>query len=181
MGKMEYREIQRFRQPWIWIILAAMWIMTVGVFGSGLYQQIWLGKPFGNSPMSDQALIVTFILTFLLVTGLNVLLATARLMIHIDKRLISYRFAPFHRDFRRIAWNNVREAEVVTYRPIRQYGGWGIRLGKEGKAFNVSGNKGLQLVMNNGERLLIGTSNEKELTAFLSGIFGFNQHGHIYR
>jgi hypothetical protein len=37
----------------------------------------------------------------------------------------------------------------------------------KGKAFNVSGNKGLQLEFNDGRKLLIGTSKPEELEAFL--------------
>lgn len=39
----------------------------------------------------------------------------------------------------------------------RDYGGWGIRYGRKGKAFNVFGSRGLQLEFTNGKRLLIGS------------------------
>ena len=40
-----------------------------------------------------------------------------------------------------------------------EYGGWGVRysLTGKGRAFNVSGNIGLQLEFINGEKVLIGT------------------------
>lgn len=49
-----------------------------------------------------------------------------------------------------------------------EYGGWGVRFGKGGKAFNVSGNRGLKLYLKSGRSLLIGTQKDKELIAFLS-------------
>jgi hypothetical protein len=38
-----------------------------------------------------------------------------------------------------------------------EYGGWGIKYGKMGKAYNVSGNRGVQLEFTDGKRLLIGS------------------------
>lgn len=44
------------------------------------------------------------------------------------------------------------------------YGGWGFRFGLfgKGRALNVSGNKGIQLVLTDGTRLLIGTNKPDE-------------------
>jgi len=54
---------------------------------------------------------------------------------------------------------------VLTYSPISDYGGWGIRYGSIGKAYNVSGNRGVQLELLNGERILIGSQKPEELAA----------------
>ncbi|MDQ1088364.1 hypothetical protein [Siphonobacter sp. SORGH_AS_1065] len=55
---------------------------------------------------------------------------------------------------------------------MTEYGGWGLRLGLFGKgiAFNVSGNKGLQLEFIDHKKLLIGTNKPEELTKVLSEI-----------
>jgi hypothetical protein len=44
-----------------------------------------------------------------------------------------------------IPFRDINRCEVRTYRPIREYGGWGIRYGRNGKAYNVSGDRGVQL------------------------------------
>jgi hypothetical protein len=62
----------------------------------------------------------------------------------------------------------IEKYEVITYDPILDYGGWGIKYNRHGKAYNVSGNKGLQLYLKNGKRILIGTQKESELTNFLT-------------
>ena len=79
----------------------------------------------------------------------------------IDETGISYRFLPFHFNPRKVAWTEIEYAWVRKYRPIVEYGGWGIRYGMGGKgmAFNISGNMGLQLVLKTGKRVLIGTQN----------------------
>jgi hypothetical protein len=55
--------------------------------------------------------------------------------------------------------------EARTYRPILEYGGWGIRYSPfaKGWAYNVSGNQGVQLELASGKRILIGPQRAEEL------------------
>ena len=48
------------------------------------------------------------------------------------------------------------------------YSGLGIRHGRKGKAYNVSGNRGVQLGLSNGKQLMIGTQRPEELAEALS-------------
>ena len=66
-----------------------------------------------------------------------------------------------------IATSNVRQ-----YSPLLEYGGLGMRIGLfgKGKAWNISGDKGLQLEFNNQKKLLIGTNQPEELAATLEKI-----------
>ena len=44
------------------------------------------------------------------------------------------------------------------------YGGWGIRKGRDGKrVFNARGNRGVRLELSDGTRLLIGSRARKNL------------------
>jgi hypothetical protein len=63
-----------------------------------------------------------------------------------------------------INFTEIVYCEARTYHPIKEYGGWGIRYGwKRGKAYNVSGNRGVQLEFQNGKKLLIGSQRPEEL------------------
>lgn len=57
----------------------------------------------------------------------------------------------------------IASAEVRQYRPLRDYGGWGIRLGPAGTAWNAHGDQGVQLVLTSGKRVLIGSQQADEL------------------
>jgi hypothetical protein len=61
---------------------------------------------------------------------------------------------------------------VRQYNPITEYGGWNISIGLFGKgqAFNVSGNKGLQLIYDNGKKFLTGTQGPEEPEQLLKQI-----------
>lgn len=71
------------------------------------------------------------------------------------------RYFPLYR--RRVALADITEVRAVTYRPIRDAGGWGIRWGRfEGKrcAFlNARGDQGVLLELRNGKRLIVGSQN----------------------
>jgi hypothetical protein len=161
---MGYSEIQRFRQPRLWSILITVWISVIGTFGFVVNRQLVQDISNGNSSLNDSGLKAALIFAIVLVTALIVLFAKAKLSTQIDKKFISFRFYPLHRSYRKIAWNSVAKCEVVTYQPVSQYGGWGIRAGKNGKVFSVSGNRGLQIVLRTGERILIGTTKANELS-----------------
>ena len=76
----------------------------------------------------------------------------------IDESGIHYRFIPFQRKFTSISKDEIQSVFVRTYKPIREYGGWGLRYSfRNGKAINVKGKEGIQLVLKNGKKILIGT------------------------
>jgi hypothetical protein len=57
------------------------------------------------------------------------------------------RFRPFHRNWIVFDFANTQNAKTITYSPLKDSEGWGIRYGRRGKAYNVSGNKGVLLTM----------------------------------
>lgn len=150
-----FSERQYFRQWWLWGLL----IMPFGLILYGLYVQLVKGIPFGNNPASDEMLIA-------LAVGMLLLLLIFYFMglqVELTRAGIRYRFFPFFGS-RFIAWEEVAEAEVRQYHPIKEYGGWGLRYGSGGTAYNVSGNMGLQLVLRkHNKRILLGTQQPEEL------------------
>jgi hypothetical protein len=157
-----FKESQRFKQWWIWLIL----IGVNGLFVVGIIMQVFLEQQFGNNPMSNTALII---LTgvFLLFT---ILMLRFKLETIIKQDGIYVRFFPFHIQFKHYKWDDLTKVYVRHYSPLKEYGGWGIRIGLSGKgtAFNISGNKGLQLEMVNNKKLLIGTNKPEQLTETLT-------------
>lgn len=150
-----FSETQRFKQLWIWVILLG--INSISMYG--IYQQIILGIPYGNNPMSNTGLIVTSSITMLL-TLFFILL---RLDTQITPEGISIRFFPVHKQFKVFTWDQISKAYIRKYAPIREFGGWGLRLWGKGIAYNVSGNIGLQLELNSKKKILIGTNKPVEL------------------
>jgi len=58
--------------------------------------------------------------------------------------------------------------EVVTYRPLADYWGWGIRSGRDGeRVLNARGDRGVRLDLADGTRLLIGSQRPEALALVL--------------
>lgn len=158
-----FREVQGFRQWWLWVLLLVTALGTVGLFGYGIYVQVIQGTPWGDNPMSDTGLIVTGVATTALTVGLAALLLSARLITEVRSDGLHIRFFPMR--WKAIPYESIASYQVRTYHPIRDYGGWGIRWGREGKAYIVSGNQGLQLSLNDGRKVLIGSQRCQEFEA----------------
>ncbi len=162
---MPYTERQRFRQAWLWAILLPSMLGTAGLFGYGLYQQLVLNQPWGDRPMGDTALITSASASASIALSFGILWLMLAMELRVEARddALRIRFFPFLK--RRIPYQDIRSAEARLYNPLLDYGGWGIRFGRHGKAYNVSGNRGVQLELANGERILLGSQNADALCA----------------
>jgi hypothetical protein len=66
--------------------------------------------------------------------------------------------------------STIRKIEVVTFRPIADYGFWGIRSGRDGERVLIArGNRGVRLELADGSRLLIGSQRPEALATALEG------------
>lgn len=160
-----FEEHRSLRQPWVWIVVAAASLTMIGVLGYGPYQQLHLGKPFGTNPVSDNGLILLSVICFAISVALPLLVLKMRLHVRVSRNELCVRYAPFVN--RRIPLKTITCCEAVDYRPLRDYGGWGIRFTLTGKdrAYNVHGNRGVQLELSNGKRVLIGSQRPEELAS----------------
>lgn len=156
MNKIQFQETQRFNQWWVWILLIVIFGFTV--------QPIWETYQSGISLSSSQ--LWGFVILFIVI----LLFLTLRLETKIDEKGVWVKYFPVHWKPKFYSWDSISQMEVKKYSPLMDYGGWGIRLGRNGKAYNVKGNKGLQLFLKNGDGLLIGTQKEEEMEKFLRNI-----------
>jgi hypothetical protein len=154
-----WREVQHFRQWWIWT-----GVLSVAVFmWVGFVTQIIIGHRYGSKPAPDVILIV---FTALFGVGFPVFFFMLRLVTEVYADHLRVGLAPFRR--RAIRLRDIASAEAVTYHPLADYGGWGVRwAGSRGMAYNVSGNRGVQLVLADGRRILVGSQRAEELAMAL--------------
>jgi hypothetical protein len=163
MKQIIFSEEQKFTQSWIAILLYVMIVFNITLFGYGFIKQIIYDEPWGNTTISDTGLIITFLLVLGIFSGLIILLHRAVLRTAISKEEIRYTFPPFFTRQRIIRANEIEHISVRKYNPVLEYGGWGIRYGsRKGKAYNVKGNMGIQLLLKNGKRILIGTQKKDQ-------------------
>ena len=121
-----------------------------------------------------QPVLVFLIMLFNFTLGLVILFT--QLKVEYDHDRIRLRFFPLLFKEKNIHWSEVDRAYIRSYSPLKEFGGWGIRVSRKkyGKAYNTRGNLGLQLVMNDGSKVLIGTQKPGELEEFLNELYKLN-------
>jgi len=152
-----FKETQRLRQWWLWLILLFINGLNIWfVIKKYLYKEVFTNTAYHSYAGAEIATLITVLVT--------VLLLTMKLETIIQTDRIKVRFFPFHLSFKQYLAGTIRAAYIRNYKPILEYGGWGIRFGLfgKGKAFNVSGNHGIQLVFKDESKLLIGTQKPQE-------------------
>ncbi len=164
--KVIFREIQRFRQPLLWGLLGTTAFVVIGVIGCVLFVSQLLGKG-GNNPVPVVVLVLIAGAPILIVAGLVWLMYAAHLITEVRADGLYVKFYPFHRSFQKIDLNSVINMEVLTYRPLVDYRGYGIRYGAWGKVYNVYGNRGVRLTYRGGKILMIGSQRPEELAGAL--------------
>jgi hypothetical protein len=150
-----FREQQRPRQPWILALVGFIALLSVTAF----VWQIALGRPWGTNPAPDAVVWIVFVLFGL---GLPAFFLFTCLTTEVRPDALVLVYRPLRR--RSIPLADVRRAEAVTYRPLLDYGGWGLRWWPgSGWAWSVSGNRGVRLELADGKRLLVGSLRADEL------------------
>jgi hypothetical protein len=161
-----FREVQRWSTTIRVVFLSLLLVVDGAIVVAILTTK---RTPAGTVPLLlSAALAVAVSLAVALLLWIN------RLEIEIRPEVIAVRFFPFHRDWRRFPAQELSECYARRYRPILEYGGWGIRYGWHGRAYNMSGHEGVQLVFRNGRRLLIGSKQPRELEAAIRSIMKGN-------
>lgn len=158
-----FREQQQFRQKWLWLLLIAVFVPVIIVFGYGIVQQLVLGQAWGSQPMSDSMLLMVSAFALIFSAGLLWLFYSMALIVEVRQEALIIRFRPFLR--RRITYADIKTCEARKYSPIKEYGGWGIRFGRHGRAYNISGDKGAQLELIDGKRIMLGSQHAQTLSA----------------
>jgi len=167
-------EVQEFRQRWIWLMVIGVSALLIALFGFGIFTQLVKNQPWGDKPMSDAALVVTSVITIVFSVGLPFLIRYARLEVKVGPEALEINFRPFAT--RRISYKDILSVETKTYRPIWDYGGYGVRWAPgRGIAYNVSGNRGVLLRLSDGKRILIGSGQPEALADAIRKKGGLSQ------
>ncbi|MFC7028386.1 DUF6141 family protein [Halomicroarcula sp. GCM10025324] len=132
-----FREVQRFRQPWIWTLLGGIALLML-VLG----------------PISWGGLVI--------VGAVAGFVYSLRLTTEVRADGIYLKMWPLHHSFRRIPWAEIEQRETKQYRPLREFGGWGIRWAPGKLAYNVRGNRGVWIERTNERDVLLGSQHPEE-------------------
>jgi hypothetical protein len=157
-----FREVQAFSSTLRWLLVVLM-AVSFTIFAIALWETI-------TNPETTNIFVPTLLSIIAMVIPIAVTILFFILKMETEVRTdgLYVRFYPMHIRFRKFRGQDLAEFYCRTYKPILEYGGWGIRCSftGKGKAYNVSGNKGVQLVLTNGKKLLIGSQKPDDLAAY---------------
>jgi len=140
-----FEEKQKFTQWWLWVILLSFPIISVG-------------------PFDDNEINMYYVLIGL---AIPLLFYLFELRIKVNNDGLHYQFFPFHLKFNTIKMDEIESFKAMEYSPLKEYGGWGIKYGFKGKAYNVSGKKGVKIFLKTGANIMFGSQKHKELAKAL--------------
>lgn len=153
-----YRE----RTPWPGFVTATLW--TVVVLSCYPILAGW----DHDLPPATRWLVVGAIVLFvgalkLFLGGLTVLVQDTRIVLHLGSVPAIKRVVPF---------SDILEMRSVVYRPIREFGGWGVRGFGRRKAWTARGNRAVALRLRDDRELLVGSDHPKRLEERLRTLAG---------
>ncbi len=168
MEKVYFKEVQKFRSIPLFLIVGLIYLSILSVLIYAVINHFVVKGTFIDGHTDENGLIISSIFVPLVLVVFGYLLLASNLIVEINGNGIKYSFKPLVRKEVLIRKENIKSWEVRKYRPIIEYGGWGVkpsrkrrhwnkRRNKVNNAINVRGNIGLQLRMINGNKLLIGT------------------------
>jgi hypothetical protein len=154
----QFREEQHFE--WFWI---AMFCVPALIVGYGLYRQAGLNQPLVSGALLWPAFIVAVVVA--------VWLARTKLVTEVRDDGLFVCFVWLWPE-RTIPWDQTRSVEARSYRPIRDFGGWGVRWATRGIVYHARGKSGVRLVLASGERVLIGSQRPDDLARAIAARSG---------
>ncbi|MCC7078405.1 MAG: hypothetical protein IT198_14885 [Acidimicrobiia bacterium] len=159
-GSPRYGETQARKPRWVWALV------LLADFGAcATVAWLFLREPTGGEPSRGGNMGVWLVLAGVLVATSAALafVAVARLEIEVYDDRIRVRWIPFVD--RSIPLAHVVGVEAETYRPMREYGGWGIRGSKRRRAYSMSGDTGVLVSLFDGSTVMLGTEDPQRLAA----------------
>jgi len=148
-----FTEKQNFMKSWWFLMMPGLLVAIITPIMVGVKEDTGIPE---------------LLITIALILPVILILAFLSLRSRIDEKGVMMKFN-FQWKPTMISWGDVKEIELGEYSPLFDYGGWGYRRGWSGKkrAYNVAGDIGLKLVLNDNRIVLLGTQKRDQMQQYL--------------
>ena len=153
-----FTETQKFK-PWVYGLIVLIVLISPIMI---TYRQM---QEHATATLNYDNILIALIVPVVIISMFLIM----KLDTTLDSEGVKFRFFPIYMKHKVILWEDISTITTRKYSPLFDFGGWGIRfgLGGKGMAYNVSGNIGIQLVLKNNKKVLIGTQKQSEVEQFL--------------
>lgn len=149
-----YRE-RTWAPLWVFAILWTACLAGAAAAAYDLYQTAAQGSAGAQGSMSAAraGAVVGVVLLFpALITALF-----TRLDVEVRPNQLFIAFGPLHLIRKRIPLADIESVRGLTYRPIREFGGWGIRPRGSRTAWTIRGNQAVRVTLQTGKEVYVGS------------------------
>lgn len=167
-----FSETQKFRQLWLFALVGCVLGGSMAYLWWGWYRQVVGGLPFGNHPAPNGLLTMVVCVETLVCVLLGGLLLGMKLKVEADEEGLEIHFFPIKKLW--IPYTAMERVQSREYRPLREFGGWGVKYSWDGKvkSFTMEGKRGVEIFLRDGTRILVGSRRSDELADQISGKVG---------
>lgn len=150
MNNTVFVESQGFVTKW----LIVLFIFLLSIEGHTIYT-VFVDTGVFSFGVGFWILLVVFLALFFI-----------RLKTRIDDQGIQIQFFPFVIR-KRWKWEDIGAIYMTEY-SLRDYGGWGYRFSAKGIAYTTKGKNGIQIILKNGQKRLIGTQHPDQAASIIA-------------
>lgn len=150
------------RSPWPGFVSALVWSVAIMIAFAILAG--WdLELPFGPRSLIAMAVLGAIGLLHLVVGGLTVRVLDDGLVLHLGS-------LPLVKTT--VSFDDIASLTSVRYRPIRDFGGWGVRFSGNRRAWTARGDRAVELTLSDDRRLLVGSDHPHRLEERIRAAMG---------
>ncbi len=145
-----YRE-RTWAPAWVVALLLTACLAAAGAVAYELYKSDW-GAAGSISMLGAVAAMAASL-------GLPILIGMlfSRLDVEVLADRVSVAFGPLHLFRKRIPFSEIEAVRGLTYRPLREFGGWGIRPRGGKTAWTIRGNQAVKVTLKSGKEVYVGS------------------------
>ena len=149
-----YVEINSRKPAFVLVLLGGAWLLVAGILVRGA---------LGPEPRGEGDF-VGLVVGFVLVSLFALWILLLRVEVRVEQDRVAWRFWPMWGGS--VPLSELESVEPVRFRPIRDYGGWGLRWSPwAGWCVTIGGREGVRLVRRGGKKLLLESARPAELVA----------------
>lgn len=178
MQRVYFEEVQAFRENrWVVALVVAVLLSALLPLAYGLHQQLVMGIPWGDKPMSDNGLVSMFLVVLVSVGIGAFVILSSRLEVKVDSDNLRYRYFPVTPQ-----WQLITSALIDSYsleKGFRMFrsGGFGYHRSflLRTRSYRIRGGRHLSLKLKNGQTILLGTQNPEGLEWAMKKLMAKNE------
>ena len=162
-----YRE-RTWAPLWAWVALGIAFLLSVGRLSYELYGITVLARSAEDWGAGE----MTLITGGLIVLFTLIVLVFMRLDVEVRSDHVFIGFGSIHLVHKRIWYKDIEGVRPTSFRPLRDFGGWGIKWRGKRTAWTIRGHQAVVVKLRNGREIYVGSMFPQRLAGRIDAVGG---------